>query len=280
MTTISIIVSSWFLVGFRLPLLSLVLVSPEHKQHAGENESHLSCAVTPRLLVDVFYSPLPSSSPSASVNDATTASSKHSLYIPHPLPPGSAASGTTPRPRSPASTSQCSPRVVSPCVVGFGKRGVVGERNSALLRARIIEVLLCLPRRPSPPSISTIAATASSSKLSIDTDATSINSPQPPPSPNANNRRVSLTPGGTTKVLSDLQTGVVNARDALENTKARLRLAQRSVAQLTRQTEDLKEGRSDHEEGRNQDGSAASSEPCLCPARRAAVEEAQDAAAS
>jgi chromosome segregation ATPase len=60
------------------------------------------------------------------------------------------------------------------------------------------------------------------------------------PSPN---RRISLTPAGTSKVLADLQTGVVNARNALENTKAQLRLSQRSVAQLTRQTEDLKEGR-------------------------------------
>jgi hypothetical protein len=57
------------------------------------------------------------------------------------------------------------------------------------------------------------------------------------------NRRLSLTPGGTTKVLADLQTGVINARNALENTKAQLRLSQRSVAQLTRQTEDLKEVR-------------------------------------
>ena len=65
-----------------------------------------------------------------------------------------------------------------------------------------------------------------------------------PPSPNTNaNRRISLTPGGTTKVLADLQTGVVNARNALENTKSQLRLSQRTVAQLTRQTEDLKEGR-------------------------------------
>jgi hypothetical protein len=56
-------------------------------------------------------------------------------------------------------------------------------------------------------------------------------------------RRLSLTPGGTTKVLADLQTGVINARNALENTKAQLRLSQRSVAQLTRQTEDLKEVR-------------------------------------
>ena len=63
---------------------------------------------------------------------------------------------------------------------------------------------------------------------------------QPPSSPN---RRLSLTPGGTTKVLADLQAGVINARTALENTKAQLRVSQRSVAQLTRQTEDLKEGR-------------------------------------
>jgi hypothetical protein len=75
-----------------------------------------------------------------------------------------------------------------------------------------------------------------------------------PPSPNGHvtgssptsthaSRRISLTPGGTTKVLADLQTGVVNARNALENTKTQLRLSQRSVAQLTRLTEDLKEGR-------------------------------------
>jgi hypothetical protein len=44
-------------------------------------------------------------------------------------------------------------------------------------------------------------------------------------------------------VLADLQTGVISARNALENTKAQLRLSQRSVAQFTRQTECLKEVR-------------------------------------
>lgn len=85
----------------------------------------------------------------------------------------------------------------------------------------------------------------SSSKLSPnDSDASTpqVSPSLQPPSPNPN-RRISLTPGGTTKVLADLQTGVVNARNALENTKAQLRLSQRSVAQLTRQTEDLKEAR-------------------------------------
>lgn len=70
---------------------------------------------------------------------------------------------------------------------------------------------------------------------------TSFSSLQLPPSPN---RRISLGVGGnTSKVLADLQAGVVNARTALENTKAQLRLSQRTVAQLTRQTEDLKDGR-------------------------------------
>ncbi|KAH9967169.1 hypothetical protein BC827DRAFT_1264045 [Russula dissimulans] len=69
------------------------------------------------------------------------------------------------------------------------------------------------------------------------------NALQPPSPSTEGNRRFSMTPGGTTKVLADLQTGVINARNALENTKAQLRLSQRSVAQLTRQTEDLKEVR-------------------------------------
>ena len=44
-------------------------------------------------------------------------------------------------------------------------------------------------------------------------------------------------------MLADLQAGVSNARNALENTKTQLRLSQRTVAQLTRQVEDYKEGR-------------------------------------
>ncbi|OCH85784.1 hypothetical protein OBBRIDRAFT_797812 [Obba rivulosa] len=57
------------------------------------------------------------------------------------------------------------------------------------------------------------------------------------------NRRASFTPGNTTRVLADLQAGVLNAKNALENTKAQLRVSQRQVSQLTRQTEDLKEVR-------------------------------------
>lgn len=91
-------------------------------------------------------------------------------------------------------------------------------------------------QRPSPSNSSKL------SPVEPETSPASASSLQPPSSPNQN-RRMSLTPGGTTKVLADLQTGVVNARNALENTKAQLRLSQRGVAQLTRQTEDLKEVR-------------------------------------
>lgn len=62
----------------------------------------------------------------------------------------------------------------------------------------------------------------------------------PPISPN---KRASFAPGNTTKVLADLQAGVLNAKNALENTKGQLRLSQRQVSQLTRQVEDLKDAR-------------------------------------
>ncbi|KAF5379359.1 hypothetical protein D9757_007676 [Collybiopsis confluens] len=95
---------------------------------------------------------------------------------------------------------------------------------------------LIIPNGDQPP------APATPSSPSLHPPPLSPSSSSSPSSSNAN-KRVSLTPGGTTKVLADLQTGVINARNALENTKAQLRLSQRSVASLTRQTEDLKEGR-------------------------------------
>ncbi|PVG00752.1 hypothetical protein CPB86DRAFT_700554 [Serendipita vermifera] len=64
-----------------------------------------------------------------------------------------------------------------------------------------------------------------------------------PPSPVGPNPKRMSTGGNTTKVLADLQAGVLHARQALENTRTQLKMAQRSVAQLTRQNEDLKDGR-------------------------------------
>ncbi|KAH7922624.1 hypothetical protein BV22DRAFT_1037288 [Leucogyrophana mollusca] len=93
------------------------------------------------------------------------------------------------------------------------------------------------PSRTSPPSFPSIDSSVANDPSNLSASTSSL---QPPPSPN---RRISMTPGGTTKVLADLQTGVVNARNALENAKSQLRVSQRTVAQLTRQTEDLKEGR-------------------------------------
>lgn len=62
----------------------------------------------------------------------------------------------------------------------------------------------------------------------------------PPISPN---KRSSFAPGNTTKVLADLQAGVLHAKNALENTRGQLRASQRQASMLTRQVEDLKEAR-------------------------------------
>lgn len=64
-----------------------------------------------------------------------------------------------------------------------------------------------------------------------------------PPPITASPRRQSFTPGGTTKVLADLQAGILSTRNKLDDTKHQLRQSQRQVSQLTRQTEDLKEAR-------------------------------------
>jgi hypothetical protein len=93
------------------------------------------------------------------------------------------------------------------------------------------------PTRHLPPEILPIDPHAANNSVNLNASTSSLQAPSSP------NRRISLTPGGTTKVLADLQAGVINARTALENTKSQLRLSQRTVAQLTRQTEDLKEGR-------------------------------------
>ncbi|KAG9313119.1 hypothetical protein JVU11DRAFT_6569 [Chiua virens] len=88
-----------------------------------------------------------------------------------------------------------------------------------------------------PPPVLPIDPNVANNPANLNSTPTALQAPASP------NRRFSLAPGGTSKVLADLQTGVINARNALENTKAQLRLSQRTVAQLTRQTEDLKEGR-------------------------------------
>lgn len=94
------------------------------------------------------------------------------------------------------------------------------------------------PVRTSPSAIAPTDVNIPNGSVNLNASTSSLQAPASP-----NNRRISLTPGGTTKVLADLQAGVVNARNALENTRAQLRLSQRTVAQLTRQTEDLKESR-------------------------------------
>lgn len=113
------------------------------------------------------------------------------------------------------------------------------ERGDSMLlgNARALADDGLSPALNSPPAIPPIDPHIGNNSDNFNASTSSLQAPSSP------NRRISLTPGGTTKVLADLQAGVINARNALENTKSQLRLSQRTVAQLTRQTEDLKEGR-------------------------------------
>ncbi|KAG8889613.1 hypothetical protein FRB98_003675 [Tulasnella sp. 332] len=104
------------------------------------------------------------------------------------------------------------------------------------------------PRSVSPlPSTPMFNGDTTLGDTSLDLPNTSSSSlfPTTPSTPGSSNayKRLSMGPGGTSKVLSDLQTAAVQARSALENTRAQLRLSQRSVGSLTRQVEDLKDGR-------------------------------------
>ncbi|OJA08069.1 hypothetical protein AZE42_02233 [Rhizopogon vesiculosus] len=123
-----------------------------------------------------------------------------------------------------------SPATRIPLIENFGDSILLGN-------ARALADDGLSPTRYSPPAILPIDTHATNNPVNLNASTSSLQAPSSP------NRRISLTPGGTTKVLADLQAGVVNARNALENTKSQLRLSQRTVAQLTRQTEDLKEGR-------------------------------------
>ncbi|KAI0091600.1 hypothetical protein BDY19DRAFT_931298 [Irpex rosettiformis] len=95
--------------------------------------------------------------------------------------------------------------------------------------------------RPFPPGIP-VASVGHARALAEDNDNSlqASSSTLPPVSPN---KRSSFAPGNTTKVLADLQAGVLHAKNALENTRGQLRASQRQVSMLTRQSEDLKEAR-------------------------------------
>ncbi|QRV73929.1 myosin tail domain protein [Ceratobasidium sp. AG-Ba] len=82
----------------------------------------------------------------------------------------------------------------------------------------------------------------STSMLGLSPNGNSSANTTMPVSPTPGYRR-SLVGGGTTKVLADLQAHTLQVKSVLENTKSQLRSSQRTIAQLTRQTEDLKDGR-------------------------------------
>ena len=94
---------------------------------------------------------------------------------------------------------------------------------------------------PLPNGDASAASAAVGDNLRVSVSSTHLD----PPSPTTGSAGVrrSIGAGNTSRVLADLQAGVANTRAALENTKAQLRGAQRTVANLTRQNEELKDGR-------------------------------------
>jgi hypothetical protein len=70
-----------------------------------------------------------------------------------------------------------------------------------------------------------------------------LRAPSPSPTFAKNQRSVSAGNTGTGKVIGDLQNDLAASRAALESTKAQLRLSQRAVEYLGRQTDDLKDGK-------------------------------------
>lgn len=77
----------------------------------------------------------------------------------------------------------------------------------------------------------------SSPSGAAETSGTELTAPVTPrresqsPGGSSSNRK-SLGGGNTTKVLADLQAGVMASRNALDNAKQQLRLSQRTVAQV------------------------------------------------
>ncbi|KIO25860.1 hypothetical protein M407DRAFT_8174 [Tulasnella calospora MUT 4182] len=116
---------------------------------------------------------------------------------------------------------------------------------SAVGNARALAEENGRPRSVSPlPPLTPSSATPMNGDTSFDLGSTSLGSLLPStPSTNGYKRMSMGAGGGTSKVLSDLQNAAVHARTALDNTRQQLRVSQRSVASLTRQVEDLKDGR-------------------------------------
>ncbi|KAH9951083.1 hypothetical protein B0H21DRAFT_719399 [Amylocystis lapponica] len=121
-----------------------------------------------------------------------------------------------------------------------GKRSSSPTRTLSRIPVSSVGNARALAEEESMYSMSTLSSDAQSRLSLASTSTSSMTSMSTATSPG---RRTSFAPGNTTRVLAELQAGVLNTKNALENTKTQLRMSQRQVSQLTRQTEDLKEVR-------------------------------------
>ncbi|KAI9440643.1 hypothetical protein H4582DRAFT_1938325 [Lactarius indigo] len=217
-----------------------------HQQAQLQNLENL-LQRTPRLPLTTSTNSPPSSPPSLSPSDLPPATpngkiKRRSSFDVLQSLAGPDSNLPLPR-RDPGSLSQDGIREGVPMDFGAGPSSQSYKRQSSPTRTLSRIPVSSVGNARALADDGALSTPPRSAGASSATDVPPNSNTLQPPSPSLDNRRLSLTPGGTTKVLADLQTGVINARNALENTKAQLRLSQRSVAQLTRQTEDLKEVR-------------------------------------
>ncbi|KAF8498557.1 hypothetical protein F5888DRAFT_1689992 [Russula emetica] len=228
--------------------MSTLKHSIRHQQAQLQNfENLLQLAPRMPMSLNISSSPPPSPLPDPSDHAPTTPNGKvrrrTSFDILHSL---AGPDSNLPLPRREPGSLQDGIREGVPMDFGVGPTSQSYKRQSSPTRtlSRIPVSSVGNARALADDGVHTTPSRYSQGLAIPGSTETSHSNMLQPVSPGGDgNRRLSMTPGGTTKVLADLQTGVINARNALENTKAQLRLSQRSVAQLTRQTEDLKEVR-------------------------------------
>lgn len=146
---------------------------------------------------------------------------------------GDTRAASTPSPTPDTATSpspSSSPRIVglpSPGSVALGRALVPDEANSSTSRSKCPH-----PTPPPKDTVSYMAPTASSSRASNGSQNPFFGSGS---SRERLNKSAASAQSGSGKVISGLQSDLLQARTALESTRGQLRLSQRAVESLTRQ---------------------------------------------
>ncbi|GAA5946167.1 hypothetical protein JCM3775_006303 [Rhodotorula graminis] len=176
-----------------------------------------------------------------------SATSPRSAHFPHH--PGAA---TSPSPRSPSRLPEGTGPVAMNCALlsSEGSPGAgSGRAANGRSKAHSDEAdALAVPPAPAPQRLPSPSALLSNGLPSASASASRSSGPSSNPffgSGRASSERLSKSAAssqsGSGRVISGLQSDLLQARTALESTRGQLRLSQRAVEFLGRQNEDLKE---------------------------------------